>query len=254
MERKGPHGGRPCGGRENTVYTRSAGSWEQGRPHLLASIRIPQPEDRHLRRLSCSACGSLFRCPGRRTVPVPSLRGLGSGVSHATGSKRLGRSPPHCCTGRLEGKGPGQRGLGGAGGMLTGKEGGYRPRWDVTSGGQRLRLRRGRTAEVVESTEEDRERESRGLGQLRTCLILFPPMALWQRQGKALKFTANGRKKAPQQPDAPCPHCRLPRQGEQSRQFLLSGSAKSHDKRWCDLSGFPEWHNLPEGVFPLCTG
>lgn len=121
---RGPHGGRPCGGRENTVYTRSAGSWEQGRPHLLASIRLPQPEDRHLRRSSCSACGSLLRCPWQMDGAHASLPGLGSGVSLTVGSKRLGRSSPHHCTGCLEGKSPGQRGLGRAGRMLTGKEGG----------------------------------------------------------------------------------------------------------------------------------
>lgn len=191
--------------------------------------------------------------PGRRTVPVPSLRGLGSGVSHAVGSKRLGRSSPTAAPGvgreraldrevweepvgcsqeRREGLGPG--------GCHQRRSEAPTP-WGKDS---RSRGKYGRGPRAG----------GRGLGQLRTCLILCPPTALWQRQGKAFKFTANSCKKAPQQPDAPRPHCRLPRQGEQSRQFLLSGSAKSHDKRWCDLAGFPEWHNLPEGVFPLCTG
>lgn len=51
-------------------------------------------------------------------------------------------------------------------------------RWDVTNGGPL----RGRRAEVVESTEEDRGRESRRLGQLHTCLIPLPPVALGQSQ------------------------------------------------------------------------
>lgn len=115
----------------------------------------------------------------------------------------------------------------------------------------------GRTAEVTKSIKEDKVRESRRLSELSPC---HSPASrgLEAAPGRSLRVHSQQLQEGPpgsQCPlPTPCTHCRLAGRGEQSRPFLFSGSAKSHDKRWCDLAGFPEWHNLPEGVFLLCTG